>query len=171
MDSSRKDRWPIRRHQRLSLFTSSAWICRTRPRIPSMPSAATSVASQRSSANGSSHPPRLKSTVAGDAEGFLHETQKLSSRQTAGTQGPARHSCRTEQFLAEPECCLCVEGRASAGTMASPSPRAMSPSPIAPSWTTLLASPRKPDFLYILRVETPDAHTVRVIYRKPYSLL
>jgi peptide/nickel transport system substrate-binding protein len=31
------------------------------------------------------------------------------------------------------------------------------------------ASPRKPDFLYILRIETPDAHTVRVVYRKPYS--
>ena len=31
------------------------------------------------------------------------------------------------------------------------------------------ASPRKPDFLYILRIETPDPHTVRVIYRKPYS--
>jgi ABC-type transport system substrate-binding protein len=31
------------------------------------------------------------------------------------------------------------------------------------------ASPRKPDFLYILRIETPDDHTVRVIYRKPYS--
>ena len=27
------------------------------------------------------------------------------------------------------------------------------------------ASPRKPDFLYILRIETPDPHTVRVIYR------
>jgi len=32
-----------------------------------------------------------------------------------------------------------------------------------------VASPRKPDFLYILRVETPDPHTVRVVYRKPYS--
>ncbi|HEU4677978.1 MAG TPA: peptide-binding protein, partial [Terrimicrobiaceae bacterium] len=32
-----------------------------------------------------------------------------------------------------------------------------------------VASPRKPDFLYILRIETPDDHTVRVIYRKPYS--
>ncbi len=31
------------------------------------------------------------------------------------------------------------------------------------------ASPRKPDFLYILRIETPDPHTVRVVYRKPYS--
>ncbi len=31
------------------------------------------------------------------------------------------------------------------------------------------ASPRKPDFLYILRIDTPDDHTVRVIYRKPYS--
>jgi peptide/nickel transport system substrate-binding protein len=31
------------------------------------------------------------------------------------------------------------------------------------------ASPRKPDFLYILRIETPDSQTVRVIYRKPYS--
>ena len=31
------------------------------------------------------------------------------------------------------------------------------------------ASPRKPDFLYVLRIETPDAHTVRVIYRRPYS--
>jgi ABC-type transport system substrate-binding protein len=31
------------------------------------------------------------------------------------------------------------------------------------------ASPRKPDFLYILRIETPDDHTVRVIYRRPYS--
>lgn len=31
------------------------------------------------------------------------------------------------------------------------------------------ASPRKPDFLYILRVETPDPLRVRVIYRKPYS--
>ena len=28
------------------------------------------------------------------------------------------------------------------------------------------ASPRKPDFLYILRIETPDAHTVRVVYRE-----
>jgi len=31
------------------------------------------------------------------------------------------------------------------------------------------ASPRKPDFDLILRVETPDEHTFRVIYRKPYS--
>ncbi len=32
-----------------------------------------------------------------------------------------------------------------------------------------VASPRKPDFLYIQAVETPDPHTVRVVYRKPYS--
>jgi peptide/nickel transport system substrate-binding protein len=31
------------------------------------------------------------------------------------------------------------------------------------------ASPRKPDFDLILRVEAPDAHTFRVVYRKPYS--
>jgi ABC-type transport system substrate-binding protein len=31
------------------------------------------------------------------------------------------------------------------------------------------ASPRKPDFDLILNVETPDEHTVRVTYRKPYS--
>jgi len=31
------------------------------------------------------------------------------------------------------------------------------------------ASPRKPDFDLILRVETPDEHTFRVTYRKPYS--
>jgi ABC-type transport system substrate-binding protein len=31
------------------------------------------------------------------------------------------------------------------------------------------ASPRKPDFDLILRVETPDEHTFRVVYRKPYS--
>lgn len=31
------------------------------------------------------------------------------------------------------------------------------------------ASPRKPDFDLILKVETPDAHTFRVTYRKPYS--
>ena len=31
------------------------------------------------------------------------------------------------------------------------------------------ASPRKPDFDLILRVETPDDHTFRVTYRKPYS--
>ena len=31
------------------------------------------------------------------------------------------------------------------------------------------ASPRKPDFLYIQRIETPDPRTVRVVYRKPYS--
>jgi len=31
------------------------------------------------------------------------------------------------------------------------------------------ASPRKPDFDLILRVETPDPLTVRVTYRKPYS--
>ena len=31
------------------------------------------------------------------------------------------------------------------------------------------ASPRKPDFDLILRVETPDNHSFRVIYRKPYS--
>jgi ABC-type transport system substrate-binding protein len=31
------------------------------------------------------------------------------------------------------------------------------------------ASPRKPDFDLILRVETPDERTFRVIYRKPYS--
>lgn len=30
-------------------------------------------------------------------------------------------------------------------------------------------SPRKPDFIYILRVETPDPYVVRVVYRKPYS--
>ncbi len=31
------------------------------------------------------------------------------------------------------------------------------------------ASPRKPDFDLILHVDTPDAHTFRVVYRKPYS--
>jgi ABC-type transport system substrate-binding protein len=31
------------------------------------------------------------------------------------------------------------------------------------------ASPRKPDFDLILNVETPDEHTFRVTYRKPYS--
>ena len=31
------------------------------------------------------------------------------------------------------------------------------------------ASPRKPDFDLILKVETPDKHTFRVTYRKPYS--
>lgn len=31
------------------------------------------------------------------------------------------------------------------------------------------ASPRKADFTYILKVETPDAQTARVVYRKPYS--
>ena len=31
------------------------------------------------------------------------------------------------------------------------------------------ASPRKPDFDLILRIETPDPSTVRVTYRKPYS--
>ena len=31
------------------------------------------------------------------------------------------------------------------------------------------ASPRKPDFDLILHVETPDEHTFRVTYRKPYS--
>jgi ABC-type transport system substrate-binding protein len=31
------------------------------------------------------------------------------------------------------------------------------------------ASPRKPDFDLILKVETPDEHTFRVVYRKPYS--
>lgn len=31
------------------------------------------------------------------------------------------------------------------------------------------ASPRKPDFDLILRVETPDEHSFRVVYRKPYS--
>jgi ABC-type transport system substrate-binding protein len=31
------------------------------------------------------------------------------------------------------------------------------------------ASPRKPDFDLVLRVETPDPHTFTVIYRKPYS--
>jgi ABC-type transport system substrate-binding protein len=31
------------------------------------------------------------------------------------------------------------------------------------------ASPRKPDFDLILKVETPDEHSFRVVYRKPYS--
>lgn len=31
------------------------------------------------------------------------------------------------------------------------------------------ASPRKPDFDLVLRVETPDPHTFTVVYRKPYS--
>ena len=31
------------------------------------------------------------------------------------------------------------------------------------------ASPRKPDFDLILRVDCPDEHTFRVVYRKPYS--
>lgn len=31
------------------------------------------------------------------------------------------------------------------------------------------ASPRKPDFDLILRVETPDEHSFRVVYREPYS--
>lgn len=32
-----------------------------------------------------------------------------------------------------------------------------------------VASPRKPDYELVLRVETPDAQTVRVIYRRPFS--
>lgn len=31
------------------------------------------------------------------------------------------------------------------------------------------ASPRKSDFIYIQSLETPDPHTVRAVYRKPYS--
>ncbi len=32
-----------------------------------------------------------------------------------------------------------------------------------------VASPRRPDYELVAKIETPDAHTVRVMYRRPYS--
>ena len=105
-------------------------------------------------------------TVMGDADGFLKELEKFLS--TKADLKARVAIVETDQFLAEPEVVFSLRDdvRWHDGKPFTSRDVAFTHRAIMDDAT---ASPRKPDFLYILRVETPDAHTVRVIYRKPYS--
>ncbi|MGA7881981.1 MAG: peptide-binding protein [Terrimicrobiaceae bacterium] len=105
-------------------------------------------------------------TVMGDADGFLKELEKFLS--TKADLKARVAIVQTDQFLAEPEVVFSLRDdvRWHDGKPFTSRDVAFTYRAIMDDAT---ASPRKPDFLYILRVETPDAHTVRVIYRKPYS--
>jgi ABC-type transport system substrate-binding protein len=105
-------------------------------------------------------------TVTGDAGGFLKELEAFLS--TKPDLKARAAIAQTEQFLAEPEVVFSLRDdvRWHDGKPFTSRDVAFTYRAIMDDAT---ASPRKPDFLYILRVETPDAQTVRVIYRKPYS--
>ena len=105
-------------------------------------------------------------TVTGDADGFLKELEKFLS--TKADLKARVAIVQTDQFLAEPEVVFSLRDdvRWHDGKPFTSRDVAFTYRAIMDDAT---ASPRKPDFLYILRVETPDAHTVRVVYRKPYS--
>ncbi len=105
-------------------------------------------------------------TVMGDADGFLKELEKFLS--TKADLKARVAIVQTDQFLAEPEVVFSLRDdvRWHDGKPFTSRDVAFTYRAIMDDAT---ASPRKPDFLYILRLETPDAHTVRVIYRKPYS--
>jgi ABC-type transport system substrate-binding protein len=105
-------------------------------------------------------------TVAGDADGFLRDLEAFLS--TKPDLKARAAIIQTDQFLAEPEVVFSLRDdvRWHDGKPFTSRDVAFTYRAIMDDAT---ASPRKPDFLYILRVETPDAHTVRVIYRKPYS--
>ena len=105
-------------------------------------------------------------TVVGDGEVFLREIQGFLSKRPELEARPTL--AETKQFLAEPEVLFLLrenvrwhDGEPFTSRDVAFTYRAI--------MDDAFASPRKPDFLYVLRVETPDAHTVRVIYRKPYS--
>ncbi len=105
-------------------------------------------------------------TVTGDADSFLKELEKFLSTKTDLKARAA--IVQTDQFLAEPEVIFSLrddvrwhDGKPFTSRDVAFTYRAI--------MNDATASPRKPDFLYILRLETPDAHTVRVVYRKPYS--
>ena len=105
-------------------------------------------------------------TVAGDPDTFLKELMDfLSSKPELKAHAAI---AQTEQFLAEPEVVFSLRNdvRWHDGEPFTSRDVAFTYRAIMDEAT---ASPRKPDFLYILRVETPSPHTVRVIYRRPYS--
>ena len=105
-------------------------------------------------------------TIAGDPDDFL---KKLEAFLSTKPELKARAEIvQTEQFLAEPEVVFSLRDdvRWHDGEPFTSRDVAFTYRAIMDDAT---ASPRKPDFLYILRIETPDPHTVRVIYRKPYS--
>jgi ABC-type transport system substrate-binding protein len=105
-------------------------------------------------------------TVVGDPDGFIREVESFLS--TKPELKARAGIVQTEQFLAEPEMVFTLRDgvRWHDGEPFTSRDVAFTYRAIMDDAT---ASPRKPDFLYILRVETPDPHTVRVIYRKPYS--
>jgi ABC-type transport system substrate-binding protein len=105
-------------------------------------------------------------TVAGDANDFLAKLQGfLSARPELKAQAQI---LETAQFLAEPIVVFSLRDNVRWHDGAPFTSR-----DVAFTYRAIMddatASPRKPDFLYILRIETPDAKTVRVIYRRPYS--
>ena len=111
-------------------------------------------------------PAAFEITIAGDPESFLKELGTFLSAK------PELKShvemVQTQQFLAEPVVAFTLRDdvRWHDGEPFTSRDVLFTYRAIMDDAT---ASPRKPDFLYILRLETPDPHTVRVVYRKPYS--
>jgi peptide/nickel transport system substrate-binding protein len=111
-------------------------------------------------------PGAFEITIAGDPNTFLKDLNTFLSTKPDLKAHAAL--VQTAQFLAEPEVVFSLRDdvRWHDGQPFTSRDVAFTYRAIMDDAT---ASPRKPDFLYILRVETPDIHTVRVIYRKPYS--
>ena len=104
-------------------------------------------------------------TVAGDSGRFLRKLEAFLDK--TRTQGP-RRNCANRAIPGRTGSCLYAEGR-----VRWHDGEPFTSRDVAFTYRAIMddatASPRKPDFLYIPRIETPDPHTVRVIYRKPYS--
>ncbi|HEY5744146.1 MAG TPA: peptide-binding protein [Terrimicrobiaceae bacterium] len=105
-------------------------------------------------------------TVSGDANGFVSILQGFLATKPE-LKGQAQ-ILETTQFLAEPIVVFSLRDN-----VRWHDGHPFSSRDVAFTYRAIMddanASPRKPDFLYILRVETPDDLTVRVIYRRPYS--
>jgi ABC-type transport system substrate-binding protein len=111
-------------------------------------------------------PAAFEVTIAGDPDSFLKELNGFLSAKPE--LKPHVEIVQTQPFLAEPVVAFTLRDdvRWHDGEPFTSRDVLFTYRAIMDDAT---ASPRKPDFLYILRVETPDAHTVRVVYRKPYS--
>ncbi|HEY5811219.1 MAG TPA: peptide-binding protein [Terrimicrobiaceae bacterium] len=105
-------------------------------------------------------------TVSGDANAFVSILQGFLATKPE-LKGQAQ-ILETTQFLAEPIVVFSLRDN-----VRWHDGHPFSSRDVAFTYRAIMddanASPRKPDFLYILRVETPDDLTVRVIYRRPYS--
>lgn len=105
-------------------------------------------------------------TVAGDPAAFIKATEELLAKEP-DRKGKVTDT-ETITFLAEPvvhfvlrDDVLWHDGQPFTSRDVAFTYRAI--------MDDAVASPRKPDFLYIQNVDTPDDHTVIVTYRKPYS--